>query len=119
MHETVNRVRVIKEESLDFTVTPKSNLENALIIYYEDLIMTLLNNLAGLLSRVERLPRLNQAIPIVLAGGTCLPNGFKVKFEQLLRRISLPIEISSVRLAADPLRATARGALVNASVPER
>jgi actin-like ATPase involved in cell morphogenesis len=38
MHETVNRVRVIKEESLDFSRTPKSNLENALIIYYEDLI---------------------------------------------------------------------------------
>jgi hypothetical protein len=119
MHETVNRVRVIKEESLDFKVTPKSNLENALVIYYEDLITALLNKLAGQLSRTEKLPRLNQAIPIVLAGGTCLPNGFKVKFEQLLRRVSLPLEISSVRLAADPLRATARGALVSASVPER
>ena len=116
MHETGNRVRIIKEESLDFTKTPKSNLENALIIYYEDLIMTLLNNLVGVLSRAENLPRLNQAIPIVLAGGTCLPNGFKVKFEQLLKQVKMPLAISGVRLAADPLRATAMGALVAAWV---
>lgn len=116
MHETVNRVRVIKEESLDFTRTPKSNLENALIIYYEDLIMTLLNTLTGILSRAERLPRLNQAIPIVLAGGTCMPNGFKVRFEHLLKDVKMPIAISSVRLANDPLRTTAMGALISASV---
>ena len=115
-HETVNRIRVIKEESLDFTKTPKSNLENALMIYYEDLIMILLNRLAGVLSRAENLPRLNQAIPIVLAGGTCLPNGFKVKFEQLLKQVKMPMAISEVRLAADPLRATAMGALVAAWV---
>ncbi len=115
-HETVNRIRVIKEETLDFTKTPRSNLENALTIYYEDLIMTLLNHLVGVLSRAENLPRLNQAIPIVLAGGTCLPNGFKVKFEQLLKQVKMPLAISEVRLAADPLRATAMGALVAAWV---
>lgn len=116
MHETVNRVRIIKEESLDFSRTPKNNLENALIIYYEDLIMTLLTTLSGILSRAEKLPRLNQAIPIVLAGGTCLPNGFIVKFGQILKDIPMPIAISSVRLANDPLRATAMGALISASV---
>jgi hypothetical protein len=116
MHETVNRVRVIKEESLDFAQTPKSNLENALMIYYEDLIMTLLNHMIGVFSRAEKLPRLNQSIPIVLAGGTCLPNGFKVKFEQLLNEVRMPIGISSVRLANDPLRTTAMGALISASV---
>jgi hypothetical protein len=116
MHETANRVRIIKEESLDFTKSPQSNLENGLMIYYEDLIMTLLTNLAGIFSRAEKLPRLNQAIPIVLAGGTCMPNGFKVKFEQLLKEVKMPIAISSVRLAHDPLKTTARGALVSASV---
>jgi hypothetical protein len=116
MRETVNRVRIIKEESLDFTRTPRSNLENALIIYYDDLILTLLNTLAGILSRAEKLPRLNQSIPIVLAGGTCLPNGFKVRFEHLLKDVKMPISISSVRLANDPLRTTAMGALISASV---
>jgi hypothetical protein len=115
-NETVNRVRIIKEESLDFTRTPKSNLENALIIYYEDLITTLLTHLSGILSRTDKMPRFSQAIPIVLGGGTCLPNGFKVKFEQLLKGANLPIAISSVRLARDPLKTTAMGALISASV---
>jgi len=78
--------------------------------------MTLLTTLASILSRAEKLPRLNQSIPIVLAGGTCLPNGFKVKFEQLLKEVRMPIAISSVRLANDPLRTTAMGALISASV---
>ena len=115
-NETINRVRVIKEESLDFTRTPKSNLENGLIIYYEDLIMTLLNTLSAKLSQAERLPGINQAVPIVLAGGTCLPNGFKARFEQLLHEVKMPIAISSVRLARDPLKTTAMGALVSATV---
>ena len=116
VHEKVNRVRVIKEESFDFTHTPKSNLENALMMYYEELIRTLLNKLSAILASVEKLPKLSKSIPIVLAGGTCLPNGFKAKFEQLLKEVHMPIGISSVRLANDPLRTTAMGALISASV---
>ncbi len=115
-NETVNRVRGIKEESLDFTQTPKNNMENAFHIYYEDLIMSLLNHLSAVFSQAENLPKLTQAIPIVIAGGTCLPNGFKVKFDKILRQTNLPIEISEVRIDADPRRATANGALMNASV---
>ncbi|MEI6126394.1 MAG: hypothetical protein WCQ99_07560, partial [Pseudomonadota bacterium] len=113
--ETVNRVRVIKEEALDFVQTPKNNMENAFHIYYEDLIMTLLNNLSAVLSQAEHLPMLSQAIPIVIAGGTCLPNGFKSKFDRILRQIKLPIEISEVRIAGDPLRSTAKGALISST----
>ena len=112
--ETVNRVRVIKEESLDFSQTPRNNMENAFHIYYDDLIISLLNRLSALFSQAENLPKLSQAIPIVLAGGTCLPNGFNVKFDKILRQTKLPIEISEVRTSADPARATANGALMNA-----
>ena len=115
MKETVNRVRVIKEESLDFSRTPRNNLENALHIYHEDLVTNLLNIMANTFSRAEKLPRLSQAIPIVLSGGTCLPKGFKVKFEQLLKQVKMPIAISEVRVADDPLKATARGALIKAA----
>jgi len=115
-NETVNRVRVIKEESLDFTQTPKNNMENAFHIYYEDLIMSLLNHLSAVFSQAKNLPKLTHAIPVVLAGGTCLPNGFKVKFDKILRQTNLPIEISEVRTAINLVRATANGAMVNASV---
>jgi len=50
----------------------------------------------------------------VLAGGTSKPNGFRDRFEKALRRRTLPLQISEVRMASDPLSATARGALVAA-----
>jgi hypothetical protein len=57
-------------------------------------------------------------LPVVLAGGTAKPNGFRDRFEQALRRRTLPFAIADVRMASDPLTATARGALV-AALAER
>ncbi|MBF0314617.1 MAG: hypothetical protein HQK50_09690 [Oligoflexia bacterium] len=112
VNESATRVRVIKEESLDLGKSPKNNLEQALHIYYDDLISRLVNALASTFSKTENLPKLAKPIPLVLGGGTCVPAGFKVKFDKMLRQVELPIEISETKLAADPLRATARGALV-------
>jgi len=108
LDKLITRVDELKESG--------SNLENALMMYYEELIRTLLNKLSDILASVEKLPKLSKSIPIVLAGGTCLPNGFKAKFEQLLKEVHMPIGISSVRLANDPLRTTTMGALISASV---
>ena len=45
----------------------------------------------------------------MLAGGTAKPKGFRELFERTLRARRFPIEVAEVRLAADPLTATARG----------
>ena len=66
----------------------------------------------------QRLPRTDKPLPIVLAGGTSMPKGFRDRFEQLMRRRPLPFEIGDIRIAADPLTATARGTLV-AALAER
>ncbi|MBF0492585.1 MAG: hypothetical protein HQM15_07380, partial [Deltaproteobacteria bacterium] len=116
VNETRNRVRVLKEETLDFSRPPRNKMENAFEIYYDDLILSVLSQLSAVLSQAQNMPKLHQAIPIVVAGGTCMPNGFKVKFEKILKQVSLPIQISEVRIAADPMRATARGALISAGV---
>ena len=73
---------------------------------------------AGALSRAEKLPQTDRPLPIVLSGGTAKPKGFKELFERTLEGRSLPIEIAGVRLASDPLTATARGALIAAHVRE-
>jgi hypothetical protein len=49
-----------------------------------------------------------------LSGGTALPSGCKEKFWNILNNVNLPVEISSVRLAEDPLNTTAKGALIMA-----
>ena len=62
----------------------------------------------------EKLPRTERALPIVLAGGTAKPKGFRELFERTLRSRSFPIEVAEVRMATDPLTATARGAHIAA-----
>jgi hypothetical protein len=43
-----------------------------------------------------------------------MPKGFGERFEKVLRASDFPIELSEIRIAADPLTATAKGALVAA-----
>jgi hypothetical protein len=50
----------------------------------------------------------------VIAGGTAKPRGFKEMFEKALNSRTLPVAVSGVRMASDPLTATARGALIAA-----
>jgi actin-related protein len=53
-------------------------------------------------------------VPIVLSGGTAKPKGFRELFERMLRSKPMPLEVSEIRMARDPLTATARGALIAA-----
>jgi hypothetical protein len=114
VNEQPTRVRVLKEEGLDLSRPPKDKFERALGIYYEDVVDDLVAELRKALARAEKLPKTDRPLPIVLSGGTVRPRGFKDLFERKLRASPLPVEISEVRLARDPLTATARGALIAA-----
>lgn len=118
VHEPATRVKAIKEETLDLSRPGGDKIDKALHIYYDKLIETLVEELVRAVSRSPRRPRADQPLPIVLAGGTAKPNGFRDRFEKALRRRSLPLQVSDVRMASDPLTATARGALV-AALAER
>jgi hypothetical protein len=112
--EHATRVKVLKEEGLDLSRQPRDKYEKALHIYYDDLVETLVEALRRAISQAEKLPKTDRALPIVLSGGTAKPKGFKDLFEKALKAQPLPIEISEVRLASDPLSSTARGALIAA-----
>jgi len=114
LNEASTRVKVLKEETLDLSRGPKDKFEKALHIYYEDLVETLIEALRRAISTAEKLPKTDRPIPIVLSGGTSKPKGFKGLFEKTLKARGLPIEISEVRQASDPLSATAKGALIAA-----
>jgi hypothetical protein len=53
-------------------------------------------------------------MPVVLSGGTAKPRGFLQKFETAIRAGGFPVQISDVRMASDPLTATARGCYIAA-----
>lgn len=112
--EPATRVRALKEESLDLTREPTDKLEKALHIYYEDLVEALVEALHGAVTRAEKRPRTDRPLPIVLAGGTASPKGFRELFAQSLKKRPLPFDIADIRVAQDPVTATARGALIAA-----
>lgn len=118
VREPATRVKAIKEETLDLARPGGDKIDKALHIYYDTLIESLVEELIRAVTRSQRLPRSEQPLPIVLAGGTAKPNGFRERFEKALRRRTLPFQVSDVRIASDPLTATARGALV-AALAER
>lgn len=112
--EIPTRIRAIKEEGLDLSSAPKNKYESALHIYYEDVILSLVEALRSSLAETKNMPKIDHPIPIVLSGGTAKPQGFLQKFQQTFNRDGFPIEISEIRLASDPLTATARGCLMAA-----
>ena len=103
---------------MDLSRAATDKVTKALHIYYDKLIETLVEELKGAVSRSAKLPRAEYELPLVLAGGTAMPRGFKERFEKVLRARPLPFDIGEVRLASNPLTATARGTLV-AALAER
>jgi hypothetical protein len=113
--EIPTRIRLIKEESLDLAQSPRNKYESALHVYYDDVILSLVESLRSALTETKNLPRMDKPIPIVLSGGTARPKGFLEKFRQAFEFDAFPIPISEIRMAEDPLDATARGCLIAAT----
>jgi hypothetical protein len=110
------KVRLEKEENLDLSRAPKDDLSRALHIYYEDVLQSLIDGLRAEFRASSQLPKIDRPMPVVLAGGTARPAGFLQKFEQMLAAGGeFPIEISDVRMAKDPLSATAHGCYIAAA----
>jgi hypothetical protein len=116
--EPATTIKMIKENDLNLKKTSKDRVQNALYIYYEDLIFTLLKKLQEMLLSTDKVPKIAKPIPMVLSGGTVLPTGFAELFTEILERIPMPIAISEVRIAENPLNTTAKGALVMALAEE-
>ena len=117
--ETSSRVSAVKESSLDLSKQGDlSKIESALSIYYNHLIEYVIENIKQEITKARRLPRITNPISIILSGGTSLPKGFSPKFKQILDQLKMPVPVGSVRMATQPLRSVAKGALVAASADE-
>lgn len=117
--ETASRVSAIKESSLDLSKEGNlSKIESALSIYYNHLIEYVIENIKQEFTKARRMPRITKPITIVLSGGTSLPKGFSHRFKQILDQLKLPIPVGQARMATQPLRSVAKGALVAASADE-
>ena len=116
VNETASKVCSIKESSLDLTKTANlTKIESALSIYYNHLIEYVIENMKDEFSRAEKMPRIEKPIDIVLSGGTSMPKGFAERFKEIFIRLKFPLAIGEVKIASNPLKAVAKGALVAAN----
>ncbi len=108
-----------EKESPDFDLMspdPNNQVHQAISVYYGNLLIYTLEQIAYDLQKSPSLPKFRDPIPLVVGGGTSLPKGFIPKFEQALNAVTMPIEISTLRQAADPLHAVANGLTLAASM---
>ena len=93
-----------------------STILSAVSLYYVRLIDYTIQHLITQINNAKSLPKFVDAIPIVIAGGTSLAQGFIDTFQQLIETHTtekeLPFLIKEIRYASSPLRAVSRGCLL-------
>ncbi len=107
------RAALIKERGIDL-MNPKTREEDAISIYYRDLINYTLTNIRERFLAAENMPSFPEPIAIVFSGGTSLAGGFIELARKVLNELEFPIPVREIRHAPDPLNATAKGCLTAA-----
>ena len=110
--EGATRMRVQKEQTFQMNGQDDDRVQNALMVYHDDVIRTLTSTLRSKIASSQKLPKLNKPVPIVLSGGTVMPKGFLERFTAALHTRDFPVRISEIKISSDPLNSTARGALM-------
>lgn len=113
-NEMPTRIRLLKENSFVFGGLQSEKTQQVISVYYDDLIHSLVGAMRDAFTKSKSLPRLGRPIPLVLSGGSTMPQGFRERFEQAMRSADFPLPVSEIRVAGEPLRATAKGALIAA-----
>jgi len=109
------RICAIKEKGVDL-LKPDSREQEAISFYYKELIRYALDQIALRFEQIRGQFELQQAIPLVVSGGTSKAGSFLDLFRQEFerRKKKFPIEVSEIRQASDPLNAVANGMLTQA-----
>jgi actin-like ATPase involved in cell morphogenesis len=112
--DRANRLRITKEKAFQLNGFTGDRVHNALTVYYQEVIASLVGSLRDHITAAQKLPKLEQSVPLVLSGGTAMPKGFLDHFSKVLEAEGFPLRLSEVRVSNDPLHSTARGALMAA-----
>ncbi|HZN56516.1 MAG TPA: cell division protein FtsA [Planctomycetota bacterium] len=108
-----SRATAIKEKGVNI-LNPRNREEEAIEIYYRNLISYTLEAIKTRFESSTGMPRFPDPIEIVCAGGTSMIGGFIEVFKDEFQAIKFPIDVKNVRRAEDPLFSVAKGCLVAA-----
>jgi len=112
-----NRVTNVKEKYMKLTgeVTIKNKktkrILEALYYYHKALIEYTVKKIIEEFDEKVDI-EMDDEIPIVISGGTSLPEGFVNLFKSVISNYELPFEVSEIRAAKNPLSAVANGLLI-------
>ncbi len=111
----VNQTRAtsIKEKGVNL-MAPKTREEEAVVIYYRNLISYTLDNIINKFETTDSIPQFPDPVDIVCSGGTSMVGGFVDVFKEELAKRDFPLDINEVRMAEEPLNATSKGCLLAA-----
>lgn len=112
-----SKATYLKERCGDLR-NPQSREEEAIGIYYRNLINYTLNNIKHRFESSANMPTFPQAIQVVCAGGTSLIPGFVEVFRQEFEKIDFPLEVTRIRRADEALNSVAKGCLVAAAIAD-
>ena len=108
--ETNNVVTSVKEKG-GFAITePSSGIQKAISIYYDSLLIYLVEQFKVLYEKTPKkeLPNVLNPMPIIIAGGTSLAQGFVERLRELTSE-DFPVPISEIKHAEEPLFAVSNG----------
>jgi hypothetical protein len=109
------KAAMLKEQGVDL-MAPKNREEDAIAIYYRNLIQYNVNNIAERFRSADNMPSFKDPISVVFSGGTSMAGNFIELVKDVFKKIEFPIPVKEIRMAKDPLNATAKGALVAAQL---
>jgi hypothetical protein len=111
------RVTLVKERGVNI-LAPTSREEEAIAIFYRALIRYVGEQIHRYMTASNKLPEFPESVDLVCSGGTALAKGFIEVIREEFDRFGFPVKIREIRLAEEPLNATARGCLVAATSSE-
>lgn len=112
-----NRITNIKEKymamngNVDVKNKKTKRVLEALFYYYKALIEYTIKMLIKEFDEKVDI-EIDEPVPIIISGGTSLPNGFIDLFKTVISSYEVPFDISEIRAAKNPLTAVANGLLV-------
>jgi hypothetical protein len=109
------KAALLKEKGVDL-MKPKNREEDAISIYYRNLIKYNVTNIAERFRAAENMPSFGDPISVVFSGGTSMAINFIELVKAVFKEIDFPIPVKDVWMAKDPFNATAKGALVAAQL---
>ena len=105
-----SRIREAKENGFSLR-SHGGTLQETLQLVYGDMMSTVVSVIRQCAEKMKLSRRFTRSIPVAIAGGACLPEGFAELFGEVIGKAELPFRISGVRRAGHPLRAVSSGCL--------